>query len=180
VLKQKSSGSGTWVAWLESIKELSALIGGILSIIHPDLYKAGIEAFDQLAHDHSKVQEHDEYLQLLQYWTTPFSGMSIISNRETPIHQDVQTRDSWYDVLLTVGDYSNGRVELPTFGVRLQYDPGTIVALSGKVVPHGVPKCDGNRVCLAYFMRKNVHERAGVHAASWMTADRYNGILESL
>jgi len=165
------------MTWLDEIQDLSALIGGILSIVHPTLYQVGLQAFKHLASDTSTVQEHNRYLQILKLWTTPFSGMSVISNRETPIHRDVQSRHSWYDILLTLGDYSNGRIELPSLGVRLQYDPGTVVALAGKVVPHGVPECDGNRVCLAYFMRNNVHERAGVPIGSWMTSDTYKDVL---
>jgi hypothetical protein len=38
---------------------------------------------------------------------------------------------------------------------------------------HGVAECEGERICLAYYMRDKVHERMGVEAAPWMKMDYY-------
>jgi len=81
---------------------------------------------------------------------------------------------AWFDVLATFGEYTDGRMELPSLGVRLEYNPGTMVALAGRVVPHGVAESKGKRVCLAYFMRDRVQEKAGVRAAGWANLDAYN------
>jgi hypothetical protein len=165
------------MAWLQTVRELSALIGGILSVIHPELFQIGMAVFENLAADHTKVQEHDFYLEILNFWLSGFSGMSVISNRESPKHRDVQARHSWYDILATFGMYSDGRMELPSLGVRLEYNPGALVALAGRTVPHGVAPCAGSRFCLAYFMRDNVHERAGVPTVPWMNMQMYEGAM---
>lgn len=124
----------------------------------------------------STVKDHDNVTQALKFWTSPFSGISVISNRETPVHRDVNGRHPWYDILATFGQYSKGHLELPGLGYRLQYNPGTVVALAGKVVRHGVPRVQGNRVCMAYYMRNKVHEWLGVRSASWMNREIYQPV----
>jgi hypothetical protein len=172
-LKPDKPDNDIWMTWLTEMTETSALIGGILSIVHPELYQAGMEALKKLSEDPFLVVKHARYMEIYQHWSSAFSGISVITNRETPIHRDLQARHQWYDVLVTLGEYTDGRMELPSLGIRLEYNPGTVVALAGKMIPHGVCQCDGERVCLAYFMRDNVHERAGVHAPDWMTTGTY-------
>jgi hypothetical protein len=122
----------------------------------------GLVALLAQAEQPTKVKEADLYVSLLQYWSSRFSGMSVISNQECLIHRDVQARKPWYEILATFGDYTYGRMELPSLVLWLEYDPGTVIGLTGRVVPHGVANSTGNRVCLAYYMRDSVHERAGV------------------
>lgn len=155
--------------WLEAMKESSALIGAILSIIHPDLYKAGIETLLKLREKEEEMKEYEMFMDLLWMWQSPFSGVSVISGRQSPIHRDVQAMHPWFDVLCTFGVYDDGVMELPSLGVRLEYNTGTMVALAGRVIPHGVARSAGKRVSLAYFMRQTVHERAGVEAGQWAT-----------
>jgi hypothetical protein len=173
-LKLTTSGHQECTEWLSSIMETSALIGAILSIIHPELYHSGRDTLLALARQPTKVKEADLYVNLLQYWSSGFSGMSVISNRECPMHRDIQARKPWYDILATFGDYKDGRLELPNLGIRLEYNPGTVVGLAGRVVRHGVAHCTGNRVCLAYYMRDTVHERAGIQAPGWMNGSVYD------
>jgi len=173
-LKLTTLGHQQCTEWLSSIMETSALIGAILSIIHPELYHSGQDTLLALARQPTKVKEADLYVNLLQYWSSGFSGMSVISNQECPMHRDIQAVKPWYDILATFGDYKDGRMELPNLGICLKYNPGTVVGLAGRVVRHGVAHCTGNRVCLAYYMRDTVHERAGIKAPGWMNASVYN------
>ena len=71
------------------------------------------------------------------------------------------------DLLVTAGPYSDCWMELRSLGVRLAYDSGTAVAMCGKVVPHAVSDCDGERACIAYYMRDNVQARLGLPAGTW-------------
>jgi hypothetical protein len=148
--------------WLEKISETSALLGGILFVMHPELYHMGMEAWKSILNSPDIIKESELVLELLTLWMSPFSGMSVISNRETILHRDVKSRHEWYDLLLTLGDYSDGRLEVPGLGIRVTYNPGSVVGIAGKVLRHGVAACKGNRVCLAYFMRQKVLERLGV------------------
>ena len=104
--------------------------------------------------------------EVLSLWSVPFSGVSIISNRSTPLHRDCNSRKEWMDLLVALGKYQRGIMTLPGLGVELLYSPGTVVGIAGRVLQHGV-ECDGERACLAYYMRDKVHERLGVRAPSW-------------
>jgi hypothetical protein len=70
-------------------------------------------------------------------------------------------------------------MELPSIGIRMAYKSGTVMAFSGKMLRHGVPECDGERICLAYYMRDKVHERMGVEAAQWMKMQYYADVVGS-
>lgn len=162
------------------MKTFNSVLGGILNIIHPHLYDIGQAAF-ALLRDPGDAPEpwfsYGEYPRLarvLEEWTHPFSAISVMVNRSTPCHRDVNGRNPWLDILVTIGEYELGRLELPGLGVRLEYDPGTIVGILGKVVRHGACEVQGERVCLAYYMRDKVHERLGLPAGPWMKVSHYN------
>ena len=151
--------------------ECNALLGAILNVMHPDLYRQGREALATL-HDTPTFVAQEErisLLDILQLWTNPFSALQVVVNRETPLHRDVRGRGTWFDMLVTLGKYENGRLELPGLGLRLNYAPGTVVGIASKVITHGAGKVSGDRICLAYFMRNKVLERLGVSAGTWMT-----------
>lgn len=158
-------------AWLQATAELSALCRGLFSVLHPEQCCLGHEALARL--DCHSIRDPENLPRAMEYWTSPFSGISVISNRETPIHRDTGGRNSWYDLLLTLGNYELGRFEVPGIGLRLAYDPGTIVAVAGKTIAHGVSPCEGDRVCIAYFMRDGVHEQLGIRAGGWMNINYY-------
>jgi len=61
------------IAWATDIMETSALISGILSVCHPELYSAGIQCMEHLAED-------EDYSTILGIWSSMFNGVSIISN----------------------------------------------------------------------------------------------------
>lgn len=162
--------------WLQDMEESSALIGATLGLIHPELFKAGRNAILALKNAPELVQEGQEMLNLLPFWSSPFSGYSVISNRCTPFHRDNQSRKQWYDLLVTVGEYQGAQLSLPGIGAMFAYDSGTLVGLSGRVLQHGVTKHTGSRLCLAHYMRDKVHERLCIPAPGWMKLDYY-GLL---
>lgn len=103
---------------------------------------------------------------MLEQWAAPFNAMSIISNRESPIHRDPGSRPAWSDLLLALGEYQDGRLELPGLGLLYRYNPGTIVGFSGCAFAHGA-KCDGDRACIAWYMKDNVMKRLGLPVCGW-------------
>ena len=134
------------------------------------LYLAGQAAFG-IIRERAEIRDQDQ--EVLSKWTSCFSGISVICNRDTPPHQDVQSRHNWYDLLVALGKYQECNLELPGIGLSLQYGPGTVVGLSGKMLEHQVPTFKGERVCYAYFMRDRVHEWAGISGEAWMKVDHY-------
>jgi len=146
--------------------ESHSLLGGITSIIEPDVYTAGRASLLQLAKDHNLVLNPDALAEVLPFWNIPYNALSIISNRVTPLHRDMFGRSEWMDFLVALGQYSDGRIDIPGLGLRFRYDPGCVVAFSGKLLRHGVT-CPGDRGCIAYYMRDTVQERLGQQVGGW-------------
>lgn len=162
--------------WLEAMVDSSALLGAILSVMHPQLFRAGMDTLRKLESDPGLVKDGEQLIEVLKLWTSPFSGYSIIHNRETPLHRDINTQAVAYDLLVSVGPYIGAIMNLPTLGVTLDYPSGTCVAFSGKVIRHGVKPEVGSRLCIAHYMRDNVHERAGTRPWTSMNVAQYDGI----
>jgi hypothetical protein len=150
--------------WVTEFKEASSLLSAIMSIIHPELYKAARTVLIGLG-------DQEDLLPALQKWASVFNGVQVIGNRDTLIHRDYNSRCEWYDILASIGPYESAKCYLPTIRVRLSYGLGTIVGIGGKLLPHEVMFGDGERICYAYFMRSNVHERMQVQNCGWSTID---------
>lgn len=164
MLKPKTFPLGT-EAWLESMRLPHYVLGGLLNVLHPELYQASLAALVEL-------QGQEKHEPPMEKWGSTFSAVSLISNRSAPLHRDPRSHPSWYDILVSFGSYTEATLCLPGLGLELPYPSGTVVAFSGNLLRHGVTEHDGERVCLAYFMREKVHERLQVPLAGWMTTDK--------
>jgi hypothetical protein len=132
------------------------------------MFESGLTSFGQLA-AHAELDR--SIVNALELWATPFTGLSVIMNREMITHRDVKGYRESFDLLLTIGNYTGGRLHLPGLGFSLIYDPGTVVALAGNVLQHGVCRVTGDRACLAHFWHHKVGERLGVMKPGWVTID---------
>jgi len=128
--------------------------------MHPPLYHAGLEARQRL--DAWSIENDPVMQEALGHWLTIYTNLSLISNQKTPLHRDPQSRSDWFDLLATVGEYQDCFLNIPTLGVQLEYSLGTVVAFSGRLLRHGVIEEGGDRCCLAYYMRDNIHNWLGV------------------
>jgi hypothetical protein len=162
--------------WLRMNRMPLALIGGILSIIQPLLFDMGVQALQALESDPELCDNPGRLREVLEFWHVPFSGISVISNRVTPLHCDTGGRAEWMDLLLALGEYDNGRFSVPAFGYTFKYNPGTIVALSSKIFRHGAT-CEGNRAAIAFYMRDNVLNRLGLPSGTWLNQADYKNLL---
>ena len=120
--------------WLDAISESNAILSAILAVIHPKLYDAGRKT-EQLLRDTPEIVPQG----VLSRWASVFSSVAVISNRITPPHRDGNSRNQWYDILVTLRRYRNCNLELPGLGISLKYGPGTVMGISGKVLEHEVP-----------------------------------------
>lgn len=161
--------------WQAEMQESSALIGAILAIVHPQLFYQAIDAFRILTTNGVDfVQDEVQLRQALNVWTSPFSALSIITNRWTPLHRDTKGRNEWFDFLVALGeDDSRGTMSFPGLGVTVAYNPATMIAITGKVVRHGAEFQGGERACISYYMRNSVHDRLGIPAGTWMNLQIY-------
>ena len=166
------SRTGPAASWLQQTKDFTALVGGILSIIQPDLYQLGSQALQDLANNPNLTDSPVELLCVLQSWYSPFLALSVISNHIMLLHQDLQGHLEWFDMLIALGEYDHGRLSLPGLGLVLWYNPGTIAAFSRKILQHGAT-CPGNRACMAYYMHDTVLERLKEPRISWTNIKLY-------
>ena len=157
---------------MEGQIQTNAIIGGILSTIHPEQYQIGIAMLRNLQANPEQVHKAEHLPKVLGVWNAPFNVMTLMSNRLTPFHQDNGAAAAWYDLLVPLGHYSNGRIEMPGIGCRFRYDPGTVVGITGRILVHGAV-CLGNRLCLAYHNKTTVMDYLGMPKANWMNRSRY-------
>ena len=162
--------------WASQMQESSALIGSILAITHPELYQQGIDALTILSSEGAKfVDNRDQMMRALKVWTSPFTALSVITNRNTPPHRDTKGRNEWLDLVVALGeDDSVGVMTFPGLGLSVEYNPGTIMAIAGKVIQHAADFEGGERACIAYYMRNKVQERLGIPAGTWMNCSMYD------
>jgi len=152
--------------WLVSIAESSVVLSSVVRVIHPELFDMGMECMQ-------KMYCQEDLREVLCMWYSVFNGASIISNRETPVHRDHSTRFEWYDLLATVGPYERAYFSLPGVGLTFLYQSGTLLGFCGWLLWHGVSEANGERMCLAYYMRENVQRRLGTRFATWNRWDNY-------
>ena len=55
------------------------------------------------------------------------------------------------DIMVALGEYVHGRFELPGLNMTLNYNPGCLIAFSGKL-QHGANCLRGQCVWLAFYM----------------------------
>ena len=151
---------------MASIKESSVLLSSIIRVINPKLFDMGMDAMHRMG----SVSHLSDGLKL---WYSIFNSALVISNRETPMHWDNLTHNEWYDLLTSVGPYNEAIFELPGVGLRFKYTSGTVIGLCGRVLRHGVSEAEGDRICLAYYMRENVQKRLNADIADWPLWDSY-------
>lgn len=156
-------------AWLARTEGALHLLNAVLAVAHPELHQAGEQALNVLRTSGA----HRKHRAYAKKWTSVYTGVSVICNRACPPHRDPGGREDWYDMLLTIGRYARGVLNMPDLGATFDYNPGTAVLLTSKCIRHAVPPVEGERVCYAWFMRDDVLERLGVGVTPWPRHQRY-------
>ena len=148
--------------WITNSAAIGVLTGALLSITHPNLYDAGINCLSKLGQD-------ERLRSAVSKWPFLANAITVISNRQSPLHRDgASSRASWYDILLSVGGDASTYLDLWSLGVRCKYDSGSCALFSGRIIIHGVSESQNDRVCVAMYMKDNLHERAGVEAPGFV------------
>jgi hypothetical protein len=141
-------------AWLEQMILPSAVLSAAMAVMHPNLYAAGREAVVRLYQDLAVLHPDDPALvkmaEMLRLWPSVFTATSVMVNHVTPFHRDHNSRVQWYDLLASIGSYVHAWFEVPTLGTACYYPPGSVVAVSGLLVRHGVAPTEGNWLCVAH------------------------------
>ncbi|KAG1721814.1 uncharacterized protein EDB91DRAFT_1064239, partial [Suillus paluster] len=85
-----------------SIARLAAFASAALRVMHPDL--------GQSAESKNLLRMSET----LQYWASVFNTLTVISNRQTPNHRDHIFIPEYFNILTTVGSYSNACMSMPS------------------------------------------------------------------
>ena len=134
-------------------EESGGLLDGILAVAHPELYAAAQDLMTKLSTVHAPSTF------LMQTWPSSFTSIQVIANRQTPFHRVMSSKPGWLDLLLSLGDYGDDAVlEVRSLGISFPYGSGTVVPLSSKLLLHGVPRVNLDRVCYALYLNKAVFE----------------------
>ncbi|EIW87378.1 hypothetical protein CONPUDRAFT_46538, partial [Coniophora puteana RWD-64-598 SS2] len=146
--------------WVEASKNTFALMSSILSIVNPAQYRQGLRCMRRLGRKEAVKDS-------VGMWGSVFNAVTVLANRESLFHRDGSGRFEWFDMLATYGRYTDGQLSLPAAGLDLHYRPGTVVPFCGNVLRHGVPHCNGERICLAYYMRHKLHVQTKTGPTDW-------------
>lgn len=153
--------------WLSAAHEWEWMLNFAVMLIAPRFHRECSAAISNIQARQEAIQP--SYVDNVRQWPSIFSGISVISNRETPPHLDNKGYDPAFDALLTGGTYTEAWLTLDDIGGEFLYNPGTCVIVNGKVFKHGVKDWDkGDRVCYAHFVRDDVHAFAGCERAPWL------------
>lgn len=149
--------------WLDAMGETHALISAVLFVMHPEQYTAALESLRRVMH-------LPGVLNALVRWQLPFNALTCIFNRCTPPHRDSLGHARMLDVLFNVGsNQENSMMKLRGLGLSFRYSSGSTLAFSGLFFQHEAIIQRGDRVCMAYYMRRNVWERSKITRPGWMS-----------
>lgn len=161
-------------AWVSVMETTNTLLGAVLGVIHPPTFNAGVNCVlgIERSPDIAKRENLDD---LLQVWTSPCIAGSVINNRNTPLHRDNGASYGSMDILTSVGSFNKGRFMVPGLGYEFLFTSGSVFGLLGRIVQHGA-EVDGERMCLAQYLRENIFSTLGVEEPEWINVNDISGM----
>jgi hypothetical protein len=160
--------------FIQAIQDAETIINCISILISPQHHSIGMQAITILQQGKQLENKNDN----IMMWNSMYSGIEVIVNRVTPTHRDPQAAPTMYDLLVSAGTHQDAWLNLPDVNTRLSYKPCTVVALTGRVLRHGVPSWEGGeRICYAHFIRDNVHDRLQLQRPDWVSNARYLDLM---
>ncbi|KAF9226531.1 hypothetical protein BS17DRAFT_696827, partial [Gyrodon lividus] len=131
------------------------LIDAILAVAHPKLNKWASAVIQELC-------THEEILDfhgLIKEWPLVFTAITIVQNREMPLHRDPKSMPRGYNVFLSIGSYEEAILALPTLGIQSCYTPGSVLLCSGLLMRHGVSIAEHRkRISYVLYMRPSIFD----------------------
>lgn len=148
--------------------EAVKLVNKAMEKIHPDLFTNSSAVLEE-------QRKQPLTQKLASEWQSVFTCMSVISNRTSKRHRDYSGAPGWYDVLISLGNYSFAKLKFAELGVEVIYNPGTAVAFCANVFYHEVGNWGrGDRICYSFFNKKVILGRFEKDNVGWMTLSRFN------
>jgi hypothetical protein len=85
-----------------------------------------------------------------------YEGREILVNRQSLLHTDDQDPPWGYAILAAAGYHKGGFVRFPHLGLRVRFEPGDIIAVRGRVLPHEVEGWTGQRITIPHFTHSSM------------------------
>ncbi len=160
-------------SFLRATASVDVISNAIMALVAPRQYDFGLAAIERIKNGHHLDSSHP----ILDSWISVWSGFSVIVNRATPLHRDLGGAPEDFDLLLSSGTHDACNLDVLDLGATLSYHPGTAVAITGRVLQHGVKGWEGGeRICQARFMKDAIHDRLGLPKPTWVNYDDYIGL----
>jgi hypothetical protein len=90
-----------------------------------------------------------------------YEGREILFNRMSGLHTDIQDPHLGWAILAALGSHKGGHLYLPHLGLRVRLEPGDIILLRGRVVPHQVEEWTGQRISVPHFTHSSMWRALG-------------------
>jgi hypothetical protein len=143
-------------------EQLDRLINIIVYLTHPGQFNTSLAA-----RTHLRAVGTSDVKYYLGLWKSIFTGHTWVLNRKIRPHRDGQGFKAGYDYLTVLGT-AFSQLHLRDINVTLDYRPGTVVGLPGRVLTHEVKDWgDGDRICIARWLRKNLLLRRSIPGFDW-------------
>lgn len=159
---------------MEKIAPVERLLDRLFGMISPQLHSAVLEVMEKVIWDQppvgSESWSRDNILQVARCWPGATPGISVVSNRASICHLDVNGYKRWYDLLVSAGTHTRCWFRLPDLNLDMKYLPGTVIALNGRILRHEVVEWEGgDRVCYAHWVRPTLLHTLSIPFPSWVT-----------
>jgi hypothetical protein len=153
-------------SWLAALATTEFFWNAITAAVAPDLFNSGSTAIPKVQQEVASKQEDN--ISPGSEWPSIFSGLEIIVNRVTLSHRDAGGSPTLFDLLVSLGIGHTATMKLADVQAELDYFPGTMLFIAGRVLEHSVgPWGNGERFVIAHFMKDKVHDRVGVARPSF-------------
>ena len=153
--------------WLVATREQASILSSAVAIMHLEIYCTGREALVCLR-QWAAWENRPNICEVLTVWPSIYNVASIMVNQANPIHANHFGRPQWMDLLVTFSNYTDLHFIIPSIHSRFLYEPGTVIALSGQLLSHGVGHTNGDHGVISYCMRDNVHEFVNIPWCNYM------------
>ena len=90
-----------------------------------------------------------------------YEGREILYNRQSGLHTDSQDPELSWALLSALGEHKGGHVFLPNLGLRVRLEPGDIIMLRGRVIPHEIEEWVGQRITVPQFTHSSMWRAIG-------------------
>jgi len=162
--------------FIQAISPVEMMMNAALSLCAPQMFAIGSHAIDLIKEGDCLHAWHEH----VNLWPSAFSGIEAIVNRSTPAHRDPGASSSTFDLLVSAGTHTSSSIHIYDVNANLEYQPGTIVLLCGRVLKHEVLSWNGGeRICIAHYMWDNVHQRLNLPRPDWVSIDTYRDLMDS-